>query len=480
MGSDHSRALAILILASAITFGWIRLDVPLYYDEAYTVGSFAVLPPSRIVTDYSAPNNHIANSLMLHAWSRVIGDPKMIRPDAWVLRVPAALCFSLGVLAFFVAARRLISPDPVTAAAATALFACQPHALEYAGALRGYGPSLALMAALLALIARPVRGLFFGPALAVLVFLLNYMVPSNAWFTGATALALHFATRDPVEPAPKAASLVGLAAGFAATAAAYWPIRAQLRSFAGGGHNPLDAVTVHLSMLLEETGWGLPLPVAFALLATGAFVILRRQETPEARRAARFAVPFVLAIVPVAAILSPAGFARNYLPAHAGTTVLYAWAVIGLARAARPAIIGIFLTVALISGAVHLLTHQSDRQADRVMGFLRDYAHPAGIVIVGEDAELAAHRYYAIAYKMAIPVGYYKLFPIPEVQRTPEIWFLTSSPKERNDALAHYGIAPATWKSRGLYVRTIGKIRIEVLTARTLPKVLGARAAGEE
>lgn len=476
----------MVILASAIFFGWIRLDVPLYYDEAYTIGTYAGMPARQIVTDYSAPNNHIANSLMLHFWGRLIGDPRMIRPDTWILRVPAALWFTVGVLAFFMAARRLVSPDLVTAASVTAFFACQARALEYAGALRGYGPSLALMAVFLALITHPPRPARHAVCVALVVFALNYFVPSNLWFTGAAALAMHFACRGPDEPPPLIASGIGLVSGFALTGLAYLPVLDQMRGFASATQSPGERLVCHFSRLLEETSYGLPIPLSLLLLIAGAFVILRRGHNPEARRAARFAIPFLLVVLPVAAVISPSGFSRNYLPAHAVTALVYAWAVMGTAEAAaalahvpqmaRPLALTAFLTVALASGAVHTFTHQSDRQANRVMALVKQYAHPASAVLVGEDAELAAHRYYAYALEMQLPVAYFKLIPAAEIQKAPELWFLTSSPRERDEILAHCGISPAVWRAYGHAVRTIGRIHIEVLTKRALPAELGARA----
>ncbi|MEK7862640.1 MAG: hypothetical protein AAB295_05180, partial [Chloroflexota bacterium] len=275
------RVAPAVVLLGAIAFGWSHIGAPLYYDEAWTLVNFARQPVSRIVTDYSAPNNHIAHSLLLHVWSWVIGDPVLVRPDTAILRIPALVMYSLGVLAFFAAARRLIQDDPLSAAAATAVFACHPQVLPFASALRGYGPSVCLFAVLLALVAHQdrVSRLIFAEALAVLVFLIHYTVPSNVWFTLPFAVAaLAFGRFRPGLEGGSSfrATLVAFAVAGVSTVLAYLPVYEQMKPYAGParplGEALRDApgrLVEHLQRLSEGVGLASSSAVTLLLAAAG-------------------------------------------------------------------------------------------------------------------------------------------------------------------------------------------------------------------
>jgi len=153
-GSEAARSVAewqwwFLAAAVPLVFCASRLDLDLWYDEAYTLLIFVSRPWVSIATDYSAPNNHILYSLILRPFY-------LVSDSEFVLRLPSFL-FTLGAL---YGTFRLVRPwaGRPAAAMATLQLGLTQMFLAHTMQLRGYGLSMCL-AVWLAVLALPV-----GPA----------------------------------------------------------------------------------------------------------------------------------------------------------------------------------------------------------------------------------------------------------------------------------------------------------------------------
>ena len=80
----------LLAAAAPIVLCAARLNLDLWHDEIYTLTKFVAGGPWRIVTDYSAPNNHVLYSLAL--WP-----VHLVSTSNFALRLPS-LGFAIGTL----------------------------------------------------------------------------------------------------------------------------------------------------------------------------------------------------------------------------------------------------------------------------------------------------------------------------------------------------------------------------------------------
>ncbi len=91
---------------------WVWVQRPMMHDESYTFIAFAQQPFMKIISDYSLPNNHVVNSILIHILYIIFGNisPAIVRlPSllAGVLCVPLAYIWARkqnGVLTAIVAA----------------------------------------------------------------------------------------------------------------------------------------------------------------------------------------------------------------------------------------------------------------------------------------------------------------------------------------------------------------------------------------
>lgn len=128
-------------MAAAAPLGFLakRIPLDLWYDEVYTLVHFVHRPWTEIVLDYSAPNNHIAYSLLLRPLWLLGAQPLELRLFSYVLAVATlALVF---VLAWRLAGREV-------AVWSTALLGLSQMYLIHAIQVRGYGLSMLLVTAL--------------------------------------------------------------------------------------------------------------------------------------------------------------------------------------------------------------------------------------------------------------------------------------------------------------------------------------------
>jgi hypothetical protein len=122
--------LAVLLIAGAVG-RWALIRGPMMHDESYTFIAFARRPLITIITNYHLPNNHILNSLLIHAVYSLVGNPSPA-----VVRFPAFLAGVLTIPAVYFFARTLYG-KPVAALSAS-LVAFWPELMNVSASGRGY------------------------------------------------------------------------------------------------------------------------------------------------------------------------------------------------------------------------------------------------------------------------------------------------------------------------------------------------------
>ncbi|MGE0538108.1 MAG: hypothetical protein AB7O68_24310 [Pirellulales bacterium] len=184
--SAGGSILVWLLIAVAAPLGFLaqRIPLDLWYDEIYTLVHFVHRPWTQIVTDYSAPNNHIAYSLLLRPLWLLGAQPLELRLSSYVL--------AAGTLTLtFALAWRLLGRD--VAVWATALLGLTQMYLSHAIQVRGYGLSMLLIAlvANLAVAAGSTRNAWRSIAeVAVRQRDFDTVAALRRWWSRATAIAL--------------------------------------------------------------------------------------------------------------------------------------------------------------------------------------------------------------------------------------------------------------------------------------------------
>jgi 4-amino-4-deoxy-L-arabinose transferase-like glycosyltransferase len=108
----------------------IQINSAVGYDEAYTFIHFASRSLQVILTDYSAPNNHIFHSLLVYIVYHIFGN------HIWALRLPAFLAGVLTIPAIYMAGKVIYGKNAALVAAA--LVACTPILVDFSVNARGY------------------------------------------------------------------------------------------------------------------------------------------------------------------------------------------------------------------------------------------------------------------------------------------------------------------------------------------------------
>ena len=112
------------------------LDAPMRFDEADTFDYFASRNYFSLLSDYTAPNNHILHTMFVRASYLAFGDSPL------ALRLPALLAGLAVMPLTFVLGCRLFGQR--TALLATALVAVHPGLIRYSAEARGYSAVAAL------------------------------------------------------------------------------------------------------------------------------------------------------------------------------------------------------------------------------------------------------------------------------------------------------------------------------------------------
>lgn len=123
-----SVMIVILLVGAAVRVHFQARS--LRWDETRTYLDFASLPISEIVQVYTAPNNHIFHSLLVHETTMLFG----VYP--WTLRLPVYLFGILVIAATFAFARRFYGLQ--VAILAAALAAGASWMIEFSANARGY------------------------------------------------------------------------------------------------------------------------------------------------------------------------------------------------------------------------------------------------------------------------------------------------------------------------------------------------------
>ncbi len=129
-GSGWYWVMLAILMVLGVLIRWKMINYPVWYDEAYTFVKFASRPLKYIITDYSAPNNHIFHSLLVALIYHLAGI------HLWALRMPALSAGILLIPAAFLAGRRLInSAGGIVAACAVTI---TPVLVDFSVNARGY------------------------------------------------------------------------------------------------------------------------------------------------------------------------------------------------------------------------------------------------------------------------------------------------------------------------------------------------------
>jgi hypothetical protein len=128
-GAIHSGALALVIAGgAAMRIG--DMFVEMRYDEASTFLWYVTQPWETLFTDYSLPNNHLLNTLIMHLDWMVLGD------KTWVHRLPAVTAGIALIPATYAVGRILYDRDAGLWAAG--LTASAGPLVEWSVNARGY------------------------------------------------------------------------------------------------------------------------------------------------------------------------------------------------------------------------------------------------------------------------------------------------------------------------------------------------------
>jgi hypothetical protein len=281
------------------TAGWTlaRLGRPLWFDEASTAMVLLPKPLALILTDYTAPFNHLLYTCLLRLWSDLVGRGS---PET-LLRLPS-IVFSIGaVAALLFGLKKPRGPlEPGAAWMAAALLACCPGFLLFSWQLRGYALSMLLSAAALGFYFR--LGTGGGPGYALCGAAAIATLPTNLLLVGTLGLARLFS-----RPRPRLKELLWLASpliGFVAYSAVMPELlgAATTSTIAGAAGHALGLAKECARMF--AFAWPV-LPFAAAGIA------LRGDGTGPARPA--FAVLAATAPFAFVAVSSTTPYSRNLL-----------------------------------------------------------------------------------------------------------------------------------------------------------------------
>ena len=143
--------LVAIVSLAALALRLVFVNQPMRYDEALTFTEFASRPLYYALSYYPDPNNHLLNTLLVHAaWSGLGNQP-------WVLRLPALLAGVLLVPATYGLTRVLYPSRPTTAVLAAALVGASSYLIEYSTNSRGYTLQALCFVVMLALVELALR-----------------------------------------------------------------------------------------------------------------------------------------------------------------------------------------------------------------------------------------------------------------------------------------------------------------------------------
>lgn len=170
---------ALIAAAPASILCALKLNLDLWADEVYTLYHFAQRPIAEIVSDFSAPNNHILFTLVIRPFW-------LLSTKVVALRLPALLISVATLMALF--RLGLVLGGRSIAVWATLALGLNVMFLTHTMQLRGYGLSMLLATSLANLAASPTPSWRRGLLIALLGAALLYTVPTNLLFLAPLAI----------------------------------------------------------------------------------------------------------------------------------------------------------------------------------------------------------------------------------------------------------------------------------------------------
>ncbi len=153
-------------------------------DEIYTLKHFVLVPLSVTISDYHVPNNHVLFSLLLNAWTSLLGQDTLrdVFVSPFSVRL-LPLTFSLSSIYLVYRIGEEIG-DRWLGIIAASLLVCSLSFFEFGIQLRGYSLSICLVAAMILesfkMMRKPKIVPFFRTVF--LTIMLAYTIPSNYYF----------------------------------------------------------------------------------------------------------------------------------------------------------------------------------------------------------------------------------------------------------------------------------------------------------
>lgn len=297
-------------VAVPICFMLCQLSLPIWFDEAYTIGSYASKPISEIITDYSTPNNHVAYSLLIHCLCGFQDYP-------WVLRLPSILTSSALLVALFCFVAR--HADSSAAGVSVVLLGLNQVFLNYAAQIRGYSLSM-LLGVLIAAAAlentEDKYRIWRSAFIVVLGAIWVYVIPTNILFLvgiSGTAVALRFRNsgrRAAAQEVVRWILAILLAIGL------YLPIVRQVFAAKGTSAFSYEGLFQSIAALFASLLRDVPMKVAFLAGGIGALLLVRHRDLfkPPARNLVALGLAVIAGSFVTAAAIQIAPFSRNFVP----------------------------------------------------------------------------------------------------------------------------------------------------------------------
>lgn len=302
-----------------------RLNLDLWHDEIYTVEYFVRQGPAFIVTDYSAPNNHVLYSLLLWPFSCISVSNVMLRLPSFIL--------SVGTLWTVFALAKQLRGLPC-AVLSTALLGLNQMFLIFTMQVRGYTLSMFLAAALaLVAVTDALSRWRRLVAVALVGAALLYVMPTNVLFFVALAITACVRRRKPAAELVREAASWSLATALAVLC--YLPIVGQLRHAAVSSspstwsYLPVIAGNF-FSPATHDLVWLAPLFAAG--LAARVFI---RGDKPRHLALPALSLAVIAGAFLMTVVLKISPFERNYCPLLVFLALAEGWLLTELADAIR-------------------------------------------------------------------------------------------------------------------------------------------------
>lgn len=330
----HAPLLVIVLLGAILRV--VGLNLPVSYDEAYTYIAFARQDVWGILSDYSLPNNHILNSLLIKLSVSLLGN------HPWSMRIPAFMAGVAAIPLVYALGKRLFNRE--TALTASALVAWLPAIIRYDTAARGYSlvsffTLLAWLMGWLALKKNDWRyWLGFSGSVALGAFAIPTMaLPAGGlylWVLGETVL------RGEKQIAVYFRWLAsGMMTGFL-TLSLYVPVllvSGWRKLLANGFVEPVEREIYFSKVLWRQLGdtwdlWNLDTPLALAVLLVLGMILSLAFSPRIAASRLHLAVPMLLWITLYVTLRRPNAFDRFWSFVLAPAML---WAAVGWLGAVR-------------------------------------------------------------------------------------------------------------------------------------------------